>query len=224
MRILGLDTATTGCSATLIENETVRASRREIMRRGQSERLVPMVLDVLQEAGLALAALDAFAVTTGPGAFTGLRIGIAAARGFALATGRPAVGISSFDAIRGGLAAPAIAGRAVLLTVASGREAIFARLDRPDSDAPPILFNETPAALAPQLPAPLIIAGDGWPESEALPPETLRLAAAPIDAGVVARLAAARLRSGAMLEKPRPFYLRGADTSAPKRPPPLVRP
>jgi tRNA threonylcarbamoyladenosine biosynthesis protein TsaB len=223
MRILGLDTATGGCSATLIEGPRVLAARRESMHRGQSERLIPMVLDVLAEAGLAFADLDGFGVTIGPGAFTGLRIGIAAARGFALASGRPAVGITTFACAVGSVRDETIAGRPVLAAVASGRAEIFAQLHdaarRPRGPA----LNATPQALLERFPAPLVIVGDGWPQDVPLPPGMERIDTGPADAEIVARLAARRLADGGAIEKPRPFYLREADTSTPKRPPPRIR-
>lgn len=219
MRILGLDTATAGCSATLIDSGSVRAARREIMRRGQSERLIPMVLEVMAEAGLTLAEIDGFGVTTGPGAFTGLRIGLAAARGFALATGKPAVGVTTFEATLAALSDTTIAGREVLVTIASGRDEIFAQSFAADraSRADPV--NQTPAAIALQIQQPTLIVGDGWPEDMALPKDCARVASGPVDAGIVARLAAAWIAEGRPIDKPRPFYLRNADTSVPKRAP-----
>ena len=75
------------------------------MVRGHAEALIPLIARVLEKAGLDFAALDRIAVTTGPGSFTGLRVGIAAARGIALAAGKPAVGLSTLAAY----AAPLIA-------------------------------------------------------------------------------------------------------------------
>lgn len=222
MRILGLDTATAGCSATLIDGAGVRAARREIMRRGQSERLIPMVLEVMEEAGLAFGELDGFGVTTGPGAFTGLRIGLAAARGFALATGKPAVGVSTFDATLAGLSDETIAGRAVLIAIASGRAEIFAQFHAADRTPIGEAQNETPAHLAARIAGPTLIAGDGWPVDAPVPHGATLLDTGPVDAGVVARLAAKKLAAGGATASPRPFYLRGADTSVAKRPPPRI--
>lgn len=69
------------------------------MQRGQAEHLMPMLEEVLAEARLGWADLDAIAVGTGPGNFTGIRIGVAAARGLALGLGRPAIGVSTLEAI-----------------------------------------------------------------------------------------------------------------------------
>jgi tRNA threonylcarbamoyladenosine biosynthesis protein TsaB len=224
MRILGLDTATAGCSATLIDGDDVRAARREIMRRGQSERLIPMVQDVMAEAGLTLHDLDGFGVTTGPGAFTGLRIGLAAARGFALATGKPAVGIGTFEATLAALSDATIAGRHILVAIASGRDEIFAQIFAPDRTpvGPPL--NRSQSEIATAIVQPTVIVGDGWPAEAKLPPAVERIDAGPVDAGIVARLAAARIVQGGPTEKPRPFYLRDADTSVPKRAAPRIAP
>jgi tRNA threonylcarbamoyladenosine biosynthesis protein TsaB len=69
------------------------------MRHGHAEALMPMVDAVMQDAALSPAALDAVAATVGPGGFTGIRIGLAAARGIALATGVPLVGVTGFAAV-----------------------------------------------------------------------------------------------------------------------------
>ncbi|ODN72140.1 tRNA threonylcarbamoyladenosine biosynthesis protein TsaB [Methylobrevis pamukkalensis] len=73
--------------------------RSEPLARGHGERLFAMIAEVLDEAGVTLADVDRFAVTTGPGSFTGIRIGLAAARGFGLALKRPVVGIGTLAAL-----------------------------------------------------------------------------------------------------------------------------
>ncbi len=103
MRILALDTATSACSAALWHDGRVCARRLVRMERGQSEALMPMVLDVLAEAGCGFSQLDLLAVTVGPGAFTGLRIGLAAARGMALASGIPCLGVTTLEAVAHGV-------------------------------------------------------------------------------------------------------------------------
>ncbi|MEC9267374.1 MAG: tRNA (adenosine(37)-N6)-threonylcarbamoyltransferase complex dimerization subunit type 1 TsaB [Pseudomonadota bacterium] len=99
MLILGLDCAGSACSAAVIDEEGALATRQEVMRRGQAERIVPMIAEVLSEADRTPDALGAVAVTVGPGAFTGVRIGIAAAQGIARAAGCPVVGITVTDAL-----------------------------------------------------------------------------------------------------------------------------
>jgi tRNA threonylcarbamoyladenosine biosynthesis protein TsaB len=103
LTVLALDSATEACSAALLAAGEVRAARFERRERGHAERLVPMLLAVLAEAGVGFAGLDALAVTIGPGSFTGVRVGLATARGLALAAERPLVGVSSLEAVAAGV-------------------------------------------------------------------------------------------------------------------------
>ena len=107
MRVLAIDTALEACSVAVLDTERsdVRAHESLPMQRGHAEALMPLIARVLDRAQLDFAALDRVAVTTGPGSFTGLRVGIAAARGIALAAGKPAIGLSTLAAF----AAPFIA-------------------------------------------------------------------------------------------------------------------
>jgi tRNA threonylcarbamoyladenosine biosynthesis protein TsaB len=107
MLVLAIDTALAACSAALLDTArgAVVGRDSEAMVRGQAEVLMPMVARVMSQAGVDFAALDRIAVTVGPGSFTGLRVGIAAARGIALAADKPAVGLSTLAAF----AAPHIA-------------------------------------------------------------------------------------------------------------------
>ncbi|PJB70218.1 MAG: tRNA (adenosine(37)-N6)-threonylcarbamoyltransferase complex dimerization subunit type 1 TsaB [Alphaproteobacteria bacterium CG_4_9_14_3_um_filter_47_13] len=98
MKVLAFDTALSGCSAALYDTETERCvSDCKIMARGQAEILVPMVQEVLEKGSAAFADVDLLAVTVGPGAFTGLRIGLATARGFGLVLQKPVVGLTTLD-------------------------------------------------------------------------------------------------------------------------------
>jgi tRNA threonylcarbamoyl adenosine modification protein YeaZ len=100
MRVLAIDTALAACSAAVFDTEQGRmvASESQPMVRGHAEALMPMIERVVTRAVMTLTEIDRVAVTTGPGSFTGLRVGIAAARGIALAAGKPAVGISTLSA------------------------------------------------------------------------------------------------------------------------------
>ncbi|MGZ8364529.1 MAG: tRNA (adenosine(37)-N6)-threonylcarbamoyltransferase complex dimerization subunit type 1 TsaB, partial [Caulobacteraceae bacterium] len=97
--VLGLDTALTACSVAVIDGDAVLASRSEPMTRGHQERLAPMVAEVMAEAGIAFDALDRIGVTIGPGGFTGLRVGLAFAKGLALALDIPCVGVTTLAAL-----------------------------------------------------------------------------------------------------------------------------
>ena len=99
MHILAIDTCFDGCSACVAEQQgyavSVLSARLERFATGHAERLVPMVGEVVVEARLGFDQIRRIAVTVGPGTFTGTRIGVAAARALALATGAETVGVSS---------------------------------------------------------------------------------------------------------------------------------
>jgi tRNA threonylcarbamoyladenosine biosynthesis protein TsaB len=97
MRVLAIDTALAACSAAVLDTEHggILASDSLSMTRGHAEALMPLIDQVMQRAQMSFADLDRVAVTTGPGSFTGLRVGISAARGIALAADKPAVGVST---------------------------------------------------------------------------------------------------------------------------------
>lgn len=84
MLILSLECAGGGCGACVMKDDVVLALAEESMARGQDARLMPLVQEVMARAGVDYAELDRVAVTRGPGSFTGLRIGLAAARGLGL--------------------------------------------------------------------------------------------------------------------------------------------
>lgn len=96
MRILVLDTTGLECGAALWEGDTF-LQRRHALGRGQAEHLAPLIEDLLQTAGWAPDSLDRIGVTIGPGSFAGTRVGVAFARGLALATGAKAMGISNLE-------------------------------------------------------------------------------------------------------------------------------
>src|SRR6266567_973905 len=107
MRVLAIDTALGACSTAVLDTDLggVIATESTVMSRGHAEAIMPMIARVMERAGIGFSSLDRIAVTTGPGSFTGLRVGIAAARGIALAAGRPAIGLTTLS----GFAAPHIA-------------------------------------------------------------------------------------------------------------------
>jgi tRNA threonylcarbamoyladenosine biosynthesis protein TsaB len=99
MRLLAIDTALAACSAAILDTDNgVVASESLPMVRGHAEALIPLLGRITAEAGVAFRDLDRVVVTTGPGSFTGLRVGLAAARGVALSIGKPAVGLSTLSA------------------------------------------------------------------------------------------------------------------------------
>src|SRR5688572_15787898 len=107
MRVLAIDTALEACSAAVLDTENGMLAAESLpMARGHAEALMPLIARVMAEANTPFGDLDRVAVTTGPGSFTGLRVGISAARGIALASGKPAFGLTTLAAF----AAPYIAG------------------------------------------------------------------------------------------------------------------
>jgi len=99
--VLAFDTSAAQCAAALLAGGGI-LTRSEAMVRGQAERLMPMLAELLGEAGRDFADLDAVAVGIGPGNFTGSRIAVSAARGLALGLGKPAIGISTLEALAHG--------------------------------------------------------------------------------------------------------------------------
>jgi len=103
--ILCLETATRACSVAVCTDGRVRAERTHVEegRHAHAERLHPMVAEALREAGIAPTGLDAIAVGIGPGSYTGLRIGLSAAKGFAFALDIPIVGLGTLDILSNAL-------------------------------------------------------------------------------------------------------------------------
>jgi len=99
MKLLALDAATTACSVACWSGGAVVAQATETAGRRQAEILMPMVQSAMRQAGFDYHMLDLIAVTTGPGSFTGVRIGLATARGLALASGLPLTGITTLQAL-----------------------------------------------------------------------------------------------------------------------------
>ena len=100
MLILAIDTALDACAAGVLDTDAGRliAQESQPMKRGHAEALMPLIARVMKASGVAFAALDRIAVTTGPGSFTGLRVGLSAARGIGLAAGKPVVGLTTLTA------------------------------------------------------------------------------------------------------------------------------
>lgn len=231
MRVLGLDTALFSCAAALVEAGRSLAWRREERLRGHAERLLPMVEEVLAEAEVGFADIDLIAVTVGPGTFTGLRIGLAAARGLALALERPLTGVSTLEAT----AVAAIEARSDLndadcLAVIhdARREEVYVELFAPAAGQGglPVVRSLRPAAavpldhLATVLPqgGRLAVVGTGAALVCAyLPPAAMVLedrALADPDPRIIARLGARQWRQ--MGATPvRPLYLRAPDAKLP---------
>ena len=215
--VLALDSATDACSVALWRDGTVAAHRFEPRRHGQAEILMPLVRNVMREAAQDFAALDLIATTVGPGGFTGLRVGLAAARALALAAGRPILGVTTLEAV----AAAQPPGRLPLLVAIDSRRAdIYVQLFAPDltpACAPAAALPGDVAALLPD--GPVAIAGNAAGLLVgALPQLALCPTGGPAlpDAAVVARLAAGRAATAVPgMPPPAPLYLRPPDARLP---------
>lgn len=226
MLTLGLETATSACAAAIWCGTTQRvlAVRAEPMSRGQAERLVPLIQELLAEAGVGFGEIGRYGATVGPGTFTGLRIGLAAARGLALASGRPLAGITSFEAVAHAVEPGMRADRTLLACIESRRDDLFLQpFDeqlRPLADPADVLPADLPAYLAAQVPpGALVLAGDAASRAaDAMGRQDFRIAAS---SGEGEAVAVARLTAGLSAEElaarpAQPFYLRAPDVTLPK--------
>jgi tRNA threonylcarbamoyladenosine biosynthesis protein TsaB len=160
MKILAMDTAAGACSGALWSDAVV-VERVQLMQRGHAEALLPMLASIMREAGCAFEELDLIAVTVGPGAFTGLRVGLAAARGIALASSLPCFGVSTLEAIAEAIDWPTLANRPALVVLDNKRDGVYAQLfGAGRALAPPSI--ETPKGLGERFSGRHIaVAGDG---------------------------------------------------------------
>ncbi|MSO53990.1 MAG: tRNA (adenosine(37)-N6)-threonylcarbamoyltransferase complex dimerization subunit type 1 TsaB [Rhodospirillales bacterium] len=132
MIVLGIDSATDSCSVAVWIDGRIAARRFVPMARGHAEALMPMIVSVVGEAAIEFAAIELVAATVGPGSFTGLRVGLAAARGIGVALSRPVVGVTTLEA----LAHPFVdSGRAVLVTLDDKRGGFYAQTFGPAGEA-----------------------------------------------------------------------------------------
>tara|TARA_R110000868_G_scaffold69764_3_gene205106 strand:- start:22100 stop:22735 length:636 start_codon:yes stop_codon:yes gene_type:complete len=203
--ILAFDTSAAHCAAALLSGDRVLAEAREDMARGQAERLVPLLEQVLREGGHDWPDLSALAVGTGPGNFTGIRIAVSLARGLSLGLSIPAIGVTGFEALSQGQALPHLA------TLPAPRDHLYGQLRSASGASAPQMFpaDQIPADLHPAN-IPLIGAAPGATPGPANP------------APAIARIARARLALGHPTPPPAPVYLRPADAAPPRDAPPRI--
>ncbi len=212
MRVLAIDTASSGCHVALLADGLVVALRQETMQRGQDARLLPLVQDVLRDAALDFAALDRIAVLRGPGSFTGLRVGLAAARGLGLALGKPVFGIDRLWLHAEALRAAAQPG-ALLVLLDSRRAEPFGQYSPVAGKAAPAQVF-LPADLGTYDRADVAVCGDGeaafaWQRAQ-------RLKLPEVEVVLAAKVAATATDVAA--HPPLPLYLRAPDVSCGPQP------
>lgn len=216
MKLLAVDTALDDCAVALLHGDPAAPTLTvvgEVIGRGHAEKLMAMIMAATAEAGVALAEIDAFAASIGPGSFTGIRVGVAAARGFALASGRPAVAVSSLEALAEEVRELAPA-RPVVAVLDARKDEVYAQGFAADGSpvAPPFVAAATlAAALAADLGA--MVIGSGAPLLAAVDPSLTILAATPFPAiDTIARLALPRLAAAVPgRDLPAPLYVRPPD-------------
>ena len=216
MVILALDTTTRAGSTALMRGAEVADVQASDAARPQAERLPAELKALLDRHGLELPQIDIYAVATGPGSFTGLRIGIATMQGLALAQGKPLIGISALDALAwtGGLTTRGHSGR-VATWIDAWRGEVYAALYENGAEVMPPTVD-APAHLLPRLGKATLFVGDG----AAVYADLITAAgghvadpAAPPIAGAIATLAAREAAAGHCPPPHaiRPLYVRRPD-------------
>jgi tRNA threonylcarbamoyladenosine biosynthesis protein TsaB len=192
---LAVDTSAAHCAAALLFGDGRLVTHAEEMARGQAERLVPMVEEILAGENLAWSDLTLLAVGTGPGNFTGIRIAVSLVRGLALGLGLPAVGVTGFEAL-----------------AAQRRMPLWTVIDAPRGQFYARRFPEGAATII------------GPEELADLEAPVIRRTDVEVAAFVGAIAGVAALKRGTPQPRPAPFYLRGADAAPPSDPPPVILP
>ncbi|MGP8123499.1 MAG: tRNA (adenosine(37)-N6)-threonylcarbamoyltransferase complex dimerization subunit type 1 TsaB [Xanthobacteraceae bacterium] len=214
MLVLAIDTALDACAAAILDTDANWLIVQESlpMARGHAEALMPLLTRVMKASGLAFSALDRIAVTTGPGSFTGLRVGLSAARGIALAANKPVVGVTTLSTF----AAPLVsenASSAVLSAIDARHDQVYFQLVTGSGGTliRPRLAPVAEALDAARFGSPRIVGNAAellarrWPAT--MPPVEVRQQAAP-EIAWVAWLGAAVSPNTAPA---RPYYLRAPD-------------
>lgn len=214
MILLAIDTAASLCAACVYDSEGGERGRAVLdIGKGHAERLMDVIATALDEAGIGYGDLDAVAVAVGPGSFTGVRVGVATARGFALALKIPAVGVTTLEAIAAE-ALRAHPGTAVTAAIDAGRGQVYLQRFADDGttiDGPAAFPAGDAAALVGDAAGGTVLTGS----AASILGARLAIAAdeATADIATYAQIAARRLADDpeAAASPPRPLYLRDAD-------------
>lgn len=205
--VLALDSALGGCVVAVLDGDRV-FSRTLETSRDQAAKLMPMVQDVVAEAGIGFADLGLIVTTHGPGSFTGLRIGLSTARSLGLALGIPIQGVSTLAVV-----AQSCAPKQACLVVLESKRADFYTQSF-DENANPV--GEPVCLLSSQLPDDALLCGDGVARVRT---ETGRAYSDAVSCILPDPVLLARsgrdifIKNGRKAQKPEPFYMRGADVS-----------
>lgn len=216
MRTLVIDTALGACTAALCEDGRVLGVRSMIMARGHSERLAGFVRDAMDEAGAAFQTIDRIGVTTGPGSFTGLRVGLAFALGFGQALERPVVGMSTLQALAWSASGGPDGPVAAVIDARRGEVYLQTFLDGEPSTAAAAATIEAASSELQESGVSWRWVGNGAP---LLAPE----AVSPMIEPTPLALAALTERLDPSVHGPRPLYLRAPDATPPTRLPGQAR-
>ncbi|MEM1272993.1 MAG: tRNA (adenosine(37)-N6)-threonylcarbamoyltransferase complex dimerization subunit type 1 TsaB [Pseudomonadota bacterium] len=204
--ILAFDTSGPFCNAAIWRDDRVIAESYAEMARGQAETLMPMIADLMAEAGVGRRHLSGIGVGVGPGNFTGLRISVAAARGLALALNRPAIGVSNFDVLMAQAGWPS---GSVLVSLPGPRGSAY--VQHYDNAAP----AGPPENVVPEhrqiAEASLVLGHAADTLAHALPQALTDPAELPRPAAIIATCAARALDSHDPQDRPAPLYVRPPD-------------
>ncbi|HEY0106068.1 MAG TPA: tRNA (adenosine(37)-N6)-threonylcarbamoyltransferase complex dimerization subunit type 1 TsaB [Rhizomicrobium sp.] len=209
MRLLAVDTALGACSVALLDGEAVLAHVFVPMERGHAEALAPMVQDAMAQAECDFAALDRLAVTTGPGTFTGQRVGLAFMRGLRVALHKPLAGVTTLAAM--GRQARDETGLAAYASLHDARRGEV-YLQTGGMDAPALLTFDAALGALTAIPGRFALAGTAAPQAAGHLTQAVLSSVRQPDALWVARLAQAMPATDA---PPRPLYLRAPDAKLP---------
>ncbi len=214
VRILAIDTALDSCAACVTSGSTADPLALEAlpMSRGHAEALLPLVERVISRIDGGFESLDRIAVTVGPGSYTGLRVGLSAARAIGLATGKPVVGVGTLSA----LLAPLLAdpGEGTLAAAIDARHgAVYVQALATGSGDGLAPAHLSVADAVDRLGAgPVILVGSGAPAlATALAERGVSATVANTDAPDILSVAQLGLVADPAQALPRPLYLRGPD-------------
>ena len=218
MRVLAVDTTTERGSVAVTDGDSVSGEVRLASPEGHSRRLLPAIDFLLQSLGLLPADVDAFAVTTGPGSFTGLRVGLSTVQGLALGAGRPCLGMSALDVLAARIAGVSPASVALMDAY---RGEVYGAIYDEEGRAVGQAVVERPETLAARTPEVAAFVGDGALRHRELILSVRPRALFPLRslflAGTLGRLAVPRLKRGEGIAPAelRPLYLREPDIRRP---------